>query len=339
MVDDEQGMLVLGIESSCDETGVALYDSERGLIGDKLYTQVALHQPYGGVVPELSSRDHIRRCLPMIDSLLAEAQLTKADIDGIAYTKGPGLIGALMVGASVAKGLGYGLGIPTVGVHHMEGHLMAALLAEPKPNYPFVALLVSGGHTQLFRVDAFGQYTLLGESVDDAAGEAFDKTAKLLGLPYPGGPEISKLALDGNPDRFKFPRPMVNHPGCDFSFSGLKTFAVNAFQSHQDDPTIREDIARAFQDAVVDTLMIKCKRACEQAGLNRLVMVGGVSANQQLRAGMQALQANEQPVEVFYPASQFCTDNGAMIAYAGYLHLAQGDRDGLPIEVKPRLPM
>lgn len=332
-------MLVLGIESSCDETGVALYDSEYGLIGDQLYSQIKLHQPYGGVVPELSSRDHVRRCLPMIDSLLVECHLTKADIDGVAYTKGPGLIGALMVGASVASSLGYGLGVPTIGVHHMEGHLMAALLADPKPDYPFVALLVSGGHTQLFRVDAFGQYILLGESVDDAAGEAFDKTAKLLGLPYPGGPEISKLAEHGNPDRFKFPRPMINHPGCNFSFSGLKTFAMNAFQVHQDDPTVREDIARAFQDAVVDILMIKCKRACEQAGLNRLVMVGGVSANKQLRSGMHALQANGKSVDVFYPAPKFCTDNGAMIAYAGYLHLAQGQRGGLPIEVKPRLPM
>lgn len=332
-------MLVLGIESSCDETGVALYDAKRGLIGDQLYSQIDLHQPYGGVVPELSSRDHIRRCLPMIDAVLAEAGLKKSDLNGIAYTKGPGLIGALMVGASVAKGLGYALGIPTVGVHHMEGHLMAALLDEPKPSYPFVALLVSGGHTQLFRVDDFGQYTLLGESVDDAAGEAFDKTAKLLGLPYPGGPEISKLAERGNPNRFKFPRPMVNHPGCDFSFSGLKTFAMNAFHANQSDATVREDIARAFQEAVVDTLMIKCRRACEQTGLNRLVMVGGVSANKQLRAGMQLLQANDRPVEVFYPAPKFCTDNGAMIAYAGYLHLMQGEQDTLSIDVKPRLPM
>ena len=332
-------MIILGIETSCDETGVAIYDAERGLLANQLHSQIALHQPYGGVVPEVSSRDHIKRCLLLIERALDEAGLTKHDLSAIAYTKGPGLIGALMVGASIGKSLGYGLGIPTIGVHHMEGHLVAAMLEEPKPSYPFVALLVSGGHTQLFQVNGLGEYHLLGESVDDAAGEAFDKTAKLLGLPYPGGPEIATLAMEGDPSRFDFPRPMVNRPGLDFSFSGLKTFAVNTFETHRDTANIKADIARAFEDAVVDTLMIKCRRALEQTGLTRLVMVGGVSANKKLRAQIKAITVNSAPVSVFYPPPQYCTDNGAMIAYAGYLRLQQEIPEGLAIEVKPRLPM
>jgi N6-L-threonylcarbamoyladenine synthase len=332
-------MLVLGIETSCDETGVALYDTECGLVADRLHSQIDLHQAYGGVVPEISSRDHVRRCIQLIEAVLNDAGLDKSNIDGIAYTKGPGLIGALMVGASVAKSLAYGLNIRSVGVHHMEGHLMAVMLADAQPAYPFVALLVSGGHTQLFRVDGFGQYQLLGESVDDAAGEAFDKTAKLLGLPYPGGPRIAELALQGNPERFQFPRPMVNRPGLDFSFSGLKTHAVNAYQTYQDEPDIKADIARAFEDAVVDTLAIKCRRALEQTGLNQLVMVGGVSANKKLRARLQDLTVNNQPIQAFYPPMQYCTDNGAMIAYTGALHLLNHENDSLEITVKPRLPM
>ncbi|PHQ79293.1 MAG: tRNA (adenosine(37)-N6)-threonylcarbamoyltransferase complex transferase subunit TsaD [Coxiella sp. (in: Bacteria)] len=327
-------MLVLGIESSCDETAIALYDEHKGLIAEKIHSQIELHRQYGGVVPELSSRDHIRTLIPLIDSLLSDATLTLQDLDGIAYTKGPGLIGSLMVGASIAKSLAFGLAIPTVGVHHMEGHLMAIMLDEPHPAYPFLALLVSGGHTLLYEVRGLGDYTLLGESLDDAAGEAFDKTAKLLGLPYPGGPEIAKLALQGDPNRFKFPRPMTNRPGLEFSFSGLKTHAVTHYQKYKNEPTIKADIARAFEDAVVDTLLIKCKRALEQTGLERLVMVGGVSANTQLREKMQTLDA-----DIFYPAPRFCTDNGAMIAYTGYLRLQRGERDGLAIKVTPRLPM
>ena len=329
-------MLVLGIETSCDETGVALYDEQRGLLGERIYSQIELHQQYGGVVPELSSRDHIRKLIPLIDELLHDANVTLQQLDGIAYTYGPGLIGSLMVGASVAKSLGFALDIPTVGVHHMEGHLMAVMLDDPQPQYPFVALLVSGGHTQLYEVNGFGDYVLLGESVDDAAGEAFDKTAKLLGLPYPGGPEIAELALQGDPQRFKFPRPMVNRPGLDFSFSGLKTHAVTHYKKFNDEPEIEANIARAFEDAVVDTLRIKCRRALQQTGLQRLVMVGGVSANKKLR---HTLANDDEIAEVFYPAPQFCTDNGAMIAYVGYLHLQRGDRDSLAIRVKPRCAM
>ncbi len=329
-------MLILGIETSCDETGIALYDALQGLIAQEIYTQIPLHQQYGGVVPELSSRDHIRKLIPLIKTLLADADVTLSQLNAIAYTKGPGLIGSLMVGASVAKSLAFGLDIPAIGVHHMEGHLMAVMLSDPKPQYPFVALLVSGGHTQLYEVRGFGQYVLLGESVDDAAGEAFDKTAKLLGLPYPGGPEIAKLAEQGNPDKFTFPRPMTQQPGLDFSFSGLKTFAVNTYQKHQADKNIKADIARAFEDAAVDTLYIKCRRALEQTGLNRLVMVGGVSANHKLRTTLTVKLKN---AEVFYPQPQYCTDNGAMIAYTGLLYLNAGRQDDLQILVKPRLEM
>lgn len=329
-------MLVLGIETSCDETGVALFDEEWGLVAERLYSQIALHQPYGGVVPELSSRDHIRKLIPLVDETLHAAGVTLAQLDGIAYTKGPGLIGSLMVGASIAKSLAFGLSIPTIGVHHMEGHLMAVMLDDPKPAYPFVALLVSGGHTQLYVVHGLGDYILLGESVDDAAGEAFDKIAKLLGLPYPGGPHIAQLALQGNPERFHFPRPMLNRPGLDFSFSGLKTYAVTQYKKHSNEPTIKADIARAFEDAVIDTLHKKCLRALQQVGLERLVMVGGVSANQKLR---HCVSSDALIKEVFYPAPQYCTDNGAMIAYVGWLRLKNGEADSLAIQVKPRCQM
>ncbi len=329
-------MLILGIETSCDETGVALYDARHGIVAERLYSQIQLHQQYGGVVPELSSRDHIRKLIPLIDALLKDANRNLQQLDGIAYTKGPGLIGSLMVGASVAKSLAFALDIPVLGVHHMEGHLMAVMLDDPKPEYPFVALLVSGGHTQLFEVRGLGEYTLLGESLDDAAGEAFDKTAKLLGLPYPGGPEIAKLAQKGDPQRFTFPRPMLNRPGLDFSFSGLKTHAVTHYAKYKDEPNSKADIARAFEDALVDTLLKKCLRALEQTGLNRLVLVGGVSANHKLRETLS--HANSQ-VQVFYPKAEYCTDNGAMIAYVGYLRMQRNECDALPITVQPRCPM
>lgn len=329
-------MLILGIETSCDETGVALYDERHGILAERLYSQIALHQQYGGVVPELSSRDHVRKLIPLIHEMLDEVGLALSALDAVAYTKGPGLIGSLMVGASIAKSLAFALDIPAVGVHHMEGHLMAALLDDPKPDYPFVALLVSGGHTQLFEVRGFGDYRLLGESVDDAAGEAFDKTAKLLGLPYPGGPQIAKLAAEGDPQRFSFPRPMLNRPGLDFSFSGLKTHAVTHYKTYIDEPNIKANIARAFEDAVVDTLHRKCLRALKETGLTRLVMVGGVSANKKLRETL----ANDASIDVFYPAPQYCTDNGAMIAYVGYLHLKNNVADAsLAIQVQPRVAM
>ncbi len=328
--------LVLGVETSCDETAVALYDQQLGLIAEKIHSQIALHREYGGVVPELSSRDHVRKLLPLIAELLKSADVSLDQLNAIAYTKGPGLIGSLLVGASLAKSLAYGLNIPTIGVHHMEGHLMAVMLEDPKPEYPFIALLVSGGHTQLYEVRGLGEYRLLGESVDDAAGEAFDKTAKLLGLPYPGGPEIAELAELGNPARFNFPRPMCSRPGLDFSFSGLKTHAVTCYQQHATEATIKADIARAFEDAVVDTLFIKCKRALEETGLQKLVMVGGVSANKKLR---QYLTEQLTGIDVFYPSQRFCTDNGAMIAYTGYLRLKRGERDTLEIKVKPRCSM
>ena len=281
-------MRILGIETSCDETGVAIYDEEKGLIANQLHTQIALHADYGGVVPELASRDHIRKLAPLLQAALQEANLTAKDIDGVAYTSGPGLVGALLVGSTVARSLAYAWNIPAIGVHHMEGHLLAPMLEENPPHFPFVALLVSGGHTQLVRVDGVGRYELLGESIDDAAGEAFDKTAKLLGLDYPGGAALARLASNGTPNRFAFPRPMTDRPGLDFSFSGLKTFAANTFhQVMQEEGELTEqskaDIAYAFQEAVVDTLAIKCKRALKQTGLKRLVIAGGVSANKQLR--------------------------------------------------------
>ncbi|HHH43810.1 MAG TPA: tRNA (adenosine(37)-N6)-threonylcarbamoyltransferase complex transferase subunit TsaD [Gammaproteobacteria bacterium] len=328
-------MLVLGIESSCDETGVALFDTGAGLLGHTLHSQVDLHAQYGGVVPELASRDHVRKALPLLRSLLAETGVKASDINGVAYTAGPGLIGALMVGAAIGRSLAWSWGVPAVGVHHMEGHLLAPMLETPAPEFPFVALLVSGGHTLLVRVDGIGAYRILGDTLDDAAGEAFDKTAKLLGLDYPGGPLLAELAQQGDPDRFHFPRPMTDRPGLDFSFSGLKTFALTTFQKHGSDPQARADIARAFQDAVVDTLVIKCRRALRQSGIGRLVVAGGVGANRALRQGLDAL-ADELGGEVFYPRLEFCTDNGAMIAYAGAWRLQAGQQQGLAIEVRPR---
>ena len=336
-------MRILGIETSCDETGVAIYDEEKGLIANQLHTQIALHADYGGVVPELASRDHIRKLAPLLQAALQEAHLTAKDIDGVAYTSGPGLVGALLVGSTVARSLAYAWNIPAIGVHHMEGHLLAPMLEENPPHFPFVALLVSGGHTQLVRVDGVGRYELLGESIDDAAGEAFDKTAKLLGLDYPGGAALARLALKGTPNRFAFPRPMTDRPGLDFSFSGLKTFAANTLhQVMQEERELTErskaDIAYAFQEAVVDTLAIKCKRALKQTGLKRLVIAGGVSANKQLRQTLAELM-QQSGGEVFYPQPQFCTDNGAMIAYAGFLRLKQGQQQDLAIEVRPRWAM
>ncbi|MFC2552596.1 MAG: tRNA (adenosine(37)-N6)-threonylcarbamoyltransferase complex transferase subunit TsaD [Rodentibacter sp.] len=336
-------MKILGIETSCDETGVAIYDEDKGLIANQLYTQIALHADYGGVVPELASRDHIRKTAPLIQAALSEARLTAKDIDGVAYTCGPGLVGALLVGATLARALAYAWEVPAVGVHHMEGHLLAPMLDDNPPCFPFVALLVSGGHTQLVRVEGVGQYTVIGESVDDAAGEAFDKTAKLLGLDYPGGAALSRLAEQGTPGRFVFPRPMTDRPGLDFSFSGLKTFAANTVNAVlKTELTLSEqtkaDIAYAFQDAVVDTLAIKCKRALKETGYKRLVIAGGVSANKKLRANLTQMMKNLGG-EVFYPQPQFCTDNGAMIAYAGLLRLKQGQHSGLAIDVKPRWAM
>lgn len=324
-------MRVLGIESSCDETGVAIYDTDRGLLAHRLFSQVAMHQDYGGVVPELASRDHIRRVLPLLREALADADLTTADLDGVAYTAGPGLIGALMTGAAIARSLAWGLAIPAVGVHHMEGHLLAPMLEENPPELPFVALLVSGGHTMLVDVPRLGEYHILGESVDDAAGEAFDKTAKLMGLGYPGGPLLAQLAQQGRAGQYKFPRPMIDRPGCDFSFSGLKTFSLTAWQNSSQTLQDKADIALAFEEAVVDTLFIKCRRALEQTGRKRLVVAGGVGANQRLRARLATL-----PVQVAFPRLAFCTDNGAMIAYAGALRLQAGVNEPAVIHARPR---
>ncbi len=328
-------MRVLGIESSCDETGIAIYDSDKGLLVHVLYSQIELHMEYGGVVPELASRDHVRKTLPLINEALQQAGLKKTDIGGIAYTAGPGLIGALLVGASIGRSLAWTWGIPAVAVHHMEGHLLAPMLEDEVPEFPFVALLVSGGHTMLVRVDAVGRYQLLGDTVDDAAGEAFDKTAKLLGLSYPGGPAISKLAEQGNPERFCFPRPMTNRPGLNFSFSGLKTFAVNTLADNGDDEQTKADIALAFEVAVVVTMVIKCRRVLEQTGLKRLVLAGGVSANRRLRQRLAAL-AQGHGAQLYYPRPEFCTDNGAMIAYAGCLRLIAGQSEPLQIQAKAR---
>ncbi|WP_020560039.1 tRNA (adenosine(37)-N6)-threonylcarbamoyltransferase complex transferase subunit TsaD [Thiofilum flexile] len=327
-------MITLGIETSCDESGVAVYSTKQGLLSHQLFSQIKLHAEYGGVVPELASRDHIRRVLPLIKQTLKEADLTLADIDGIAYTAGPGLIGALMTGASIARSLAWGLNIPAVGVHHMEGHLLAPLLEPNPPQFPFVALLVSGGHTMLVDVPRLGEYHLLGESVDDAAGEAFDKTAKLLGLDYPGGPLLAKLALQGRSGLYRFPRPMTDRPGCDFSFSGLKTSTLTAWQNSTQTEQDKADIARAFEEAVVDTLTIKCRRAIEQTGRKQLVVAGGVGANQRLRAQLATL-----PAQVFFPRLEFCTDNGAMIALAGALRLAAGAMEPPIIQVRPRWPL
>ncbi len=329
-------MYILGIETSCDETGVAIYHPERGLVAEKLHSQVDLHAAYGGVVPELASRDHVSRLLPLVREAAEEAGLSLSDLAAVAYTAGPGLLGALLVGATFGRTLAWGLQIPAIAVHHMEAHLLAPLLGDHRPTFPFVALLVSGGHTQLVLVRAVGDYTLLGESVDDAAGEAFDKTAKLLGLGYPGGPKLAVCALGGTPKRFNFPRPMTDRPGLDFSFSGLKTHALTTIRrleplTNQD----RADIALAFEDAVVDTLLIKCRRAVATAGVQDLVMAGGVAANHKLRQRMQELD----PVRIHYPALNLCTDNGGMIAYAGYLRYIRGERAGLAIDTKARWPI
>lgn len=332
-------MKVLGIETSCDETGIAIYDSEAGLLAEALYSQVEIHQRYGGVVPELASRDHIRKTLPLIKEVMAESGCTPQDIDGLAYTAGPGLAGALLVGASINRSLGMTWNIPTIGVHHMEGHLLAPLLEGAAPQFPFVALLVSGGHTQLIEVQNIGDYTLLGESLDDAAGEAFDKVAKMLGLSYPGGPLVAKLAEQGVPGRFTFPRPMTNRPGLDFSFSGLKTFTRNTLIKLAEEGEVSQqdkaDVAYAFQDAVVATMLIKCRRAFKQTRIKTLVIAGGVSANTHLREQL-ALMAKKEEGELYYPKLQYCTDNGAMIAYAGCQRLLAGQTDDLTIIAKPR---
>ncbi|MEW5904026.1 MAG: tRNA (adenosine(37)-N6)-threonylcarbamoyltransferase complex transferase subunit TsaD [Pseudomonadota bacterium] len=328
--------LVLGIESSCDETGIALYHTERGLLAHTLHSQIALHNEYGGVVPELASRDHVRQALPLLRAALQLANCTLRDVDAIAYTQGPGLSGALLVGASVANALAYTLDVPTLGVHHLEGHLLSPLLSEPAPQFPFVALLVSGGHTQLMRVDGVGRYTLLGESLDDAAGEAFDKSAKLLGLAYPGGALLSKLAQHGTAGRFKFPRPMLHSGDLDFSFSGLKTAVLQAVKQHPDDAQTRADIAHAAQEAIVDVLTSKAISALGQTGLDRLVVAGGVGANRLLRERLNSA-ITRRGGQVFYPDLEFCTDNGAMIAFAGAMRLQrqEGARD-YRFDVKPR---
>ncbi len=335
-------MRVLGLESSCDETGVAIYDSERGLLADALYSQIALHAEFGGVVPELASRDHVRKLLPLVRQVLDGANLRGSDIDAVAYTAGPGLAGALMVGACAGRAMAYAWGVPALAVHHMEGHLLAPMLDDAAPEFPFIALLVSGGHTQLVRVDGIGNYRLLGESLDDAAGEAFDKAAKMLGLPYPGGPQLAKAAAQGDVSRFTFPRPMVNRPGLDFSFSGLKTYTLNTVAECRAGGQLsdgdRNDIAAAFQEAVVDTLTIKCLRALKQEGLKRLVIAGGVSANTALRERLEGRLATIGAA-VYYPRPAYCTDNGAMIAYAGCCRLLAGQSETLAVQVKPRWPM
>lgn len=331
-------MRVLGIETSCDETGIAIYDDKAGLLANQLYSQIKLHADYGGVVPELASRDHIRKTVPLIQEALKEANLTAQDIDAVAYTAGPGLVGALLVGATIGRSLAFAWDVPAIPVHHMEGHLLAPMLEEKTPEFPFVALLVSGGHTQLISVTGIGEYTLLGESIDDAAGEAFDKTAKLLGLDYPGGPVLSKMAQQGTEGRFVFPRPMTDRPGLDFSFSGLKTFAANTIRQNDDSDQTRADIARAFEDAVVDTLAIKCRRALEQTGFKRLVMAGGVSANRTLRAKMETVM-KQLGGEVFYARPELCTDNGAMIALAGMIRFKGGTEGPLSVTVRPRWPL
>ncbi|WP_455283395.1 tRNA (adenosine(37)-N6)-threonylcarbamoyltransferase complex transferase subunit TsaD [Cupriavidus necator] len=314
-------MLVLGIESSCDETGLALYDTEAGLLSHALHSQIAMHRDYGGVVPELASRDHIRRVLPLLEQVLAEAGRTRRDIDAIAFTQGPGLAGALLVGASVANALGFALNVPMVGVHHLEGHLLSPLLTREPPPFPFVALLVSGGHTQLMEVRGIGDYTLLGETLDDAAGEAFDKTAKLLGLGYPGGPEVSRLAEFGTPGAFALPRPMLHSGNLDFSFAGLKTAVLTQTRKLANTcEQNRANLARAFVDAIVDVLAAKSMAALKQTGHKRLVVAGGVGANRQLRERLDQF-GKQRKIEVYYPDLAFCTDNGAMIAFAGAMRL------------------
>jgi len=325
---------VLGIETSCDDTGVAIYDGQQGLLGHALYSQIKLHAEYGGVVPELAARDHIRKVIPLVDAVLEQANCSAESITAVAYTKGPGLAGALLAGSAVAKGLAFAWGVPSIGVHHMEGHMLAPMLEAKAPEFPFVALLVSGGHCLLAEVKAIGEYQILGQTLDDAVGEAFDKTAKILGLSYPGGPIISKMAEQGKPDRFRFPRPMLNRPGLDFSYSGLKTFALTTAQNNELDEQTVADIAYAFQEAAVETLVVKSKRALEQTNSQRLVVAGGVGANKSLRAELNKM-AESKGYQVFYPRLEFCTDNGAMIALAGMLRQSQAD-DSLGFQVRPR---
>ena len=329
-------MRVLGIESSCDETGIALYDSDKGLVAHALYSQIELHAEYGGVVPELASRDHIRKTLPLIEQVLNDAQLKRNDIDAIAYTAGPGLVGALLVGASIGKSIAWALGIPALAINHMEGHLLSPLLEEQAPDFPFISLLVSGGHTLLVDVQGVGQYELLGESIDDAVGEAFDKTATMLGLPYPGGPALAALAEKGRDNIYTFPRPMTNRPGLDFSFSGLKTFSMNTWLNSEQSDQDKADIALAFQTAAVETLAIKCKRALKQVGRNTLVVAGGVSANKALRQRLNELKG----MTVYYPRPAFCSDNGAMIAFAGAMRKAAfAKQETSTFSVRPRWPL
>lgn len=326
-------MIVLGIESSCDETGVALYSKTEGLLAHEIHSQIDLHALYGGVVPELASRDHIRRLVPLTRQIVHNAGLKPHEIGGVAYTSGPGLAGALMTGALMARSLAYALACPAIGVHHMEGHLLAPMLESETPDFPFICLLVSGGHSLLVRVDGVGRYRVLGESVDDAAGEAFDKTAKVLGLPYPGGPHLAKLALEGNPKAVDLPRPMMNRPGLDFSFSGLKTAAITALRDQPD--LSHADLAASFEAAVVDTLLGKCRRAMKQESVGTLVISGGVGANRKLRDQARTMMTSLSG-EVFYPRLEFCTDNGAMIALVGALRLAAGERDDLSLNIRPR---
>ena len=336
-------MIVLGVESSCEETGLALYDTERGLLSHALYSQVAMHEQYGGVVPELASRDHIRRAIPLLEQVLQDAAITRQQINAIAYTQGPGLAGALLVGASIACALGLALDKPVLGIHHLEGHLLSPLLATDPPEFPFIALLVSGGHTQLMRVDGVGRYTLMGETVDDAAGEAFDKSAKLLGLGYPGGPAISQLAESGNSSVYKLPRPMLHSKDFNFSFSGLKTAVLTVVKNHVGalQPQDKANIARGFVDAIVDVLVAKSFTALKHSGLKRLVIAGGVGANRQLRDALNA-EAAKKRIRVFYPELEFCTDNGAMIAFAGAMRLqrnpALATKD-YAFNVRPRWPL
>ena len=330
-------MYVLGIETSCDETGVAIYHSKKGLINHTLYSQIDMHCEYGGVVPELASRDHIRKLVPLIKQTLSESELLASDINAIAYTAGPGLMGALLVGAATAKSLAWTWQIPTIAVHHMEGHLLAPMLEENPPHFPFIALLISGGHTLLVKVEGIGQYELLGQSLDDAAGEAFDKAAKMLELGYPGGPKLSALATQGQA-LIRFPRPMTDRPGLDFSFSGLKTFTLNTFNASEKTAEDKANIAASFQEAVADTLAIKCKRAIQQTGLKRLVVAGGVSANHQIRAALTDM-AHKESAEIYFPRPEFCTDNGAMIAYAGCQRLLAENQQSLEIFARPRWPM
>jgi N6-L-threonylcarbamoyladenine synthase len=331
---------ILGIETSCDETGAALLRWEpeqpgHGLLAHALYTQVKLHADYGGVVPELASRDHVRKLLPLVREALKDAGLTPADLGGVAYTAGPGLVGALLVGAATGRAMAWALGVPAIGVHHMEGHLLAPLLEDDPPEPPFVALLVSGGHSMLVEVESIGRYRILGDTLDDAAGEAFDKTAKLMGLPYPGGPALAALAAQGQPGAFRFSRPMTDRPGLDFSFSGLKTQVLLAWQQSDQSDQTRADIARAFEEAIVDTLLIKCRRALAETGTKRLVIAGGVGANRRLREELAATGVKDG-FKTYFPRLQFCTDNGAMIALAGAIRLAHGQHQDESVQVFPR---